>query len=105
MGLAAFSFVLSLFPLISSAAVEARFSRTVFPIISSFMRFWADSVPFAWLDLLLLALIPFVAWCVWRRRWIRIGVALAVLYLVFFWTWGLNYHRQPLAIKVALNPD
>jgi Protein of unknown function (DUF3810) len=105
MGLAAFSFVLSLFPLISPAVVEARFSRTVFPIISSFMRFWADSVPFAWLDLLLLAVIPFVAWCVWRRRWKWIGVTAAVGYLVFFWSWGVNYHREPLSAKLALNPN
>jgi hypothetical protein len=105
MGLAVFSFALSLFPLLSPAVVEARFSRSVFPIISSFMRFWADSVPFAWLDLMLLALIPFVVWCVWRRRWKWIGVAAAVGYLVFFWSWGINYHRQPLATKLALNAD
>jgi len=105
MGLAAFSFVLSLFPLISPAVVEARFSRTVFPIISSFMRFWADSVPIAWLDLLLLALVPFALWCMWRRRWKWIGVAVAVLYLVFFWTWGINYHRQPLADKLSLDAN
>jgi hypothetical protein len=105
LGLAAVSFFLSLFPLLSPAVVEARFSRTVFPIISSFMRFWADSVPFAWLDVLLLVVIPFVGWCIWRRRWKWIGVAAAAGYLVFFWSWGINYHRQPLATKLALNAD
>ena len=27
----------------------------------------------------------------------------AALYLIFFWTWGLNYHRQPLASKLQVD--
>ena len=69
------------------------------------MGFWADSVTFAWLDILLLTLIPFVVWCIWRRLWKWIGVTVAIGYLVFFWSWGINYHRQPLTAKLTVNTD
>src|SRR5207237_4075533 len=26
-------------------------------------------------------------------------------YLVFFWSWGLNYHRQPLASKLPMDSE
>jgi hypothetical protein len=47
--------------------------------------------------------VAFLALLVWSRRWRSIANMAAVLYLAFFWTWGINYHRQPLKSKLPLD--
>jgi len=38
-----------------------------------------------------------------KRRWTWLLNIVALLYLIFFWSWGLNYHREPLASKLQLD--
>ena len=98
--LALLSFILSALPTLPSRFIERWFARGAFPRISTFFGFVADAVPFAWLDVLIPAGLIFIIVCVRKRRWMPIGLAAAAAYLVFFWSWGLNYHREPLLSKV-----
>jgi Protein of unknown function (DUF3810) len=97
------TFIFSLLP-IRSAYVERWFSRTVFPAISFVFGRVADSIPVAWLDILLIAAILYIWICLRRRQRFAIAVAVAIGYLIFFWSWGLNYHRLPLTSKLTLQP-
>jgi hypothetical protein len=40
-----------------------------------------------------------------KRRWILLLNIAAVAYLIFFWCWGLNYHRPLLSSKLQLDSD
>ena len=40
-----------------------------------------------------------------RRRFRLLLNVVAVLYLIFFWSWGLNYHRQQLASKLPFDAE
>ncbi len=102
--LALLTFIVSLLP-VPPVLIERWFSRTTFPKISGAFRFIADPMPVAWLDVLIVAGILYICVCVWRRRWLAIAGAIALGYLVFFWSWGLNYRRVPLLSKLQLDPD
>jgi hypothetical protein len=75
----------------------------VFPLLSHFAGRFADLVAFAWLDPIIvvagIALIVLIR----KRRWIWLINAVAVVYLIFFWLWGLNYHRQQLRSKLQVD--
>src|SRR5262249_44255775 len=60
-------------------------------------------VPFSWLDVAIPGGILLIFGLIWQRRWKWLLNTIAALYLVFFWTWGLNYHRQPLESKLPLD--
>jgi hypothetical protein len=68
------------------------------------ISFWAgrfaDSVSFAWLDPAIALALILPVLMIWRRRWIWLLNSIAVVYLIFFWSWGINYHRQPLSSKL-----
>src|SRR5688500_10323534 len=83
--------------------VENIFSRRVFPTISHSLGLLVDKASFSLLDVVIPAGFAVVAMALWRRRWAAAVAALASLYLWFFWTWGLNYHRMPLERQLALN--
>src|SRR5262249_21314178 len=97
------TFVASWVGLYPPEFVERSYSRTIFPKISQIAAGMADLVPFSWLDLLIPATAILLVWLVPRRRWGIIFNGAAALYLIFFWTWGLNYHRKPLNSKLQLD--
>jgi len=84
-------------------AVERDFARSVFPRVSYLAGRFADSVAFSWLDVAIPAGFLLVVLLVFKRRWSWLVNLTAILYLMFFWTWGLNYHRQPLNSKLQLD--
>jgi len=103
--LALLTFILSLVSAFPGPLVEAVFSRTIFPRISEFSGIIADALPVAWLDVLLPGAILYIVVCLRRKRWMAIGVAIGIVYLIFFWSWGINYHRIPLSAKLSISMD
>ena len=99
------SFIFSWAAAFPSDVVEHRFARTIFPKLSYLAGRFADSVSFSWLDLALPVALVFVIAVLRKKRWFLLLNLIAAGYLVFFWTWGLNYHRQPLKAKLQLNPS
>ena len=97
------SFIFSLLP-IPTPLVERWFSLRTFPTISALFAPIADAIGIAWLDVLLVVAIVYLILCIWRRRWMAIAVTISIGYLIFFWTWGLNYHREPLLSKLTTSP-
>jgi hypothetical protein len=83
--------------------VEDWYSRRVFPSISHSLGLVADVVSFSWVDLGVPAAVLLFAYCLARKRWAAAGALIALAYLWFFWTWGINYHRRPLASRLQLN--
>ena len=81
--------------------VEAWYSRGAYPWISTVSGTLADAVPFSWLDVVIPVGLTALILAVHYRKAALVVNGLAVLYLGFFWSWGLNYHRQPLASKLA----
>src|ERR1041384_3786813 len=100
--LALLTFIFSLLPL-PSPFIESWFARAAFPRISSFFAVIADLIPVAWLDILIFGLILYICVCLGRRRWPRLIEIVSVCSLIFFWSWGLNYHPLPLSSKLSLN--
>ena len=102
---AVLTFILSWAGAFPSVGVEVWYARAIFPRISGLAHWFADAVPFAWLDAGLplgLLLMVFLA----RKRRFRLAAnVIGGLYLIFFWSWGLNYHRQPLASKLPLDGE
>jgi len=97
------TFVFSWAALYPSGLVERSYSRTIFPRISQMAGRFADLVTFSWLDLLIPAAAVLLVSLIRRRRWWIILNATSVFYLIFFWTWGLNYHRKPLNSKLQMD--
>ncbi len=92
------------------SVVENWYARRVFPIISTLAGRTADAVSFSWLDVAIPLLVVLTIVLIRKRRWQWLFNVAAVLYLIFFWSWGLNYHRMPLASKLQFdasrtNPD
>jgi hypothetical protein len=83
--------------------VERWYARCIFPIISRAAETVADLTPFSWLDVAVPLAIFLAAWLIHRRRWKLLLNVVAIAYLVFFWSWGLNYHRQPLTSKLPMD--
>jgi hypothetical protein len=97
------TFIFSLLP-IPSDFVERWFSRAAFPAISFVFGRVADAIPFAWLDILVVAAVLYIGICLRRQQWFAISTAVATAYLIFYWSWGLNYHRLPLTAKLTIQP-
>ena len=98
--------------------VERWYALGLYPSIQSVLTPVSNLVPFAVLDILLIATFVFVAVCVGRAvRAIRrsrsprplasvIGtllVAASLLYLVFLALWGFNYRRVPMSQHLELS--
>ena len=100
--LAVLTALLSFVGVIPSEWVETEYARSFFPPVSHMASFFADAVPFSWLDFWIVAAISVLVYSVWRRNWrLPLGV-ISLAYLVFFWGWGLNYHRTPLEARLGL---
>ncbi len=99
-----------------NALVERWYSTGLYPPLQRVLTQFSNLSPFALLDVAIVGL-P-IAWAVllvrdlrmsasvWTAlgRWIlRTVVAAATLYLVFLFTWGLNYRRVPLERRVRFD--
>lgn len=108
LGLAALaltSSLLSLLGWIPSSLVESLYARRVYPLVSSMMAAFAGAVGFSWLDCLVPLAVVGIPYLVYRRQFLRLLGLISVAYLLFFWTWGLNYHRPPLVSKLDFSAD
>ena len=83
--------------------VERWYARGLFPLISGIERRIADAVSFSWLDLLIPVGFVLAAWIIRRRHWKLLLNVVAAFYLILFWSWALNYHREPLASKLRVD--
>jgi hypothetical protein len=102
-GLALLTFISSWAAAYPTAVVERFFARFIFPEISHLAGEFADLVWFSWLDVTIPVVALILIILVTRKKWLWLANLAAGLYLVFFWTWGLNYHRQPLNSKLQLD--
>ena len=83
--------------------VERWYARGTFPIISRTAEKIADAVSFSWLDVALPLGLLLIVWLAYRHHWRILLNVIAVAYLIFFWSWGVNYHREPLASKLPVD--
>jgi len=94
-------------------AVERVYSGVIYPPVQWLLTSVSNTVPFALIDVLIVGLpaawLFLVARDIWRSGWrlrvaggwaLRTLAAAAALYLVFLFTWGLNYRRVPLERKL-----
>lgn len=92
--------------------VERWYANGLFPVLQHGLTSFSNTVPFALFDLLWTgAAAGTAAWAYrgFRRRPLRrsltkmameAATAAAVLYLLFLFTWGLNYRRTPVGDRV-----
>src|SRR5688572_2127292 len=100
-----------------AAVVERFYSNGVYPYLQQGLTGASNLVPFALFDVLLVAVIGWWGWKLWRdivmamrsRTWsraagsivLRTVIVTACAYLGFLAAWGLNYRRPPLPEEVA----
>jgi hypothetical protein len=97
------TFIFSWIGAFPSRLVERWYARGLFPAMSHAAGLFADLVGFAWLDPMIVAAVVLSILLVRKRRWMWLANGIAVLYLIFFWLWGLNYHRRPLSAKLQMD--
>src|SRR5688572_7206012 len=105
---------------IDAGLVERWYSTGVYPAIQQVLTPVSNLVPFAWLDVLVVAAFCAVVVVVVRsvflarrkRTWwpvlatfARLPTAAALIYLVFLAVWGLNYRRVPMTDRLVLEHD
>lgn len=95
--------------------VERVYSAGLFPRLQSVVTSLSNATAVAWFDLLLLGVLVFLAWSLVRdlsaggwlraagRLTVRLATVGAVAYLAFLLTWGLNYRREPMRQRVAVD--
>ena len=83
--------------------VEKTYAHRVFPTISHLFGMMAGAVSISWLDVWIVVSIAILIYGVSRRRWMLLVGVVSVAYLWFFWGWGLNYHRVPLAERLHVD--
>src|SRR6188768_975546 len=88
---------------IPASFVENVYSRRLFPTISHIAGRFSDSVPFSWIDVWIVVGVLVAVFSIRRRNW-RLPLGLvSSLYLIFFWGWGLNYHRPLIDVRMGLD--
>src|SRR5262249_39442001 len=97
------TFLTSWTGLYPTLAVEQWYARGIFPLISGIARPIADAVRFSWLDLLIPIGFVLTAWLIRRRQWKWLLNLAAAFYLILFWSWALNYHRERLSSKLQVD--
>ncbi|HLH31060.1 MAG TPA: DUF3810 family protein, partial [Terriglobia bacterium] len=100
-GFALLTFIFSWIGIYPSNVIERWYARRFFPAVSFLAGRFADSVSFAWLDPTIIVVVVLLVLLIRKRRWAALANLIAIMYLILFWFWGLNYHRQPLAAKLA----
>ncbi len=95
--------------------VENYYSNGIYPIISKFLRLVFGWIPFSMGDILYLSLGIFII-RYFYKNWKSIkakplsfakdvGVFLSIIYFLFHFLWGLNYHRHPITWKLGLERE
>ena len=87
------------------AGLVEWYARKLFPGISFVFGRVADALPFSWLDLLAASGIALIAVSVWKKRFRLLCSIAAASYLLFFWSWGINYHRMPLESRLPFDTN
>jgi hypothetical protein len=92
--------------------IERYYSGGIFPPIQSIVTSASNRTSFAWFDLFVVFAVGVVLWRSARdlrtqrvpiaaaRIALRIATVAAVVSLLFFAAWGLNYRREPLREKI-----
>ena len=96
--------------LLNESLVELYYSRSFFPIVSYYISHFSEQFKFSlgeWL--FIIALIAFAFFCVrlcLKRRFIKLLTSIllitGIIYMVFLFSWGLNYYRAPLSDTMKL---
>ena len=110
-------FVFGLFP----ELVLSVYSKGLYPIISSVLRWVTSLFPYALGDILYAAIIIYILrlivqffWRVKKKGWqktdkltvpIYLVNALLIFYISFKLLWGLNYSRPPIAQKLGISDE
>jgi hypothetical protein len=97
------TFLVSWADLFPREFIETAYSRRVFPTISHVFGVVSGALTISWLDIWILVSIAILIYVVSRRRWRVLIPIVSLAYLWFFWGWGLNYHRLPLAKRLHLD--
>ena len=95
--------------------VERYYSNGLYPFIASFSRTVFGGIPFSIGDLIYFILIFFILKWFWKKRktwnsdWrnnaLHVLSFLSVFYFMFHMLWAINYYRQPLFEKMAIERD
>ncbi|HLG21136.1 MAG TPA: hypothetical protein VI895_15155, partial [Bdellovibrionota bacterium] len=93
--LALLTFIGSWAAVFPQSIVENWYARTIFPAISAIAARFAGVLTLSWFDVWIPLGLAVVVFALRGKRYLVLVNAAAALYLIFFWTWGLNYHRQP----------
>ncbi len=101
--LALLTFIASWAAIFPRTLVEHWYARPIFPKISAAAARFADAVSFSWFDIGIPLGLALLVLMLRRKRYLALVNLAAALYLAFFWSWALNYHRQPLASKVPFD--
>lgn len=89
---------------IPARLVEAQYSTRVYPAWQRFVTPFSNAFTFAWFDLFLAgACLLLIVLLVRRGRVLNVLALLACVWLLFLATWGLNYRRVPLAVKLSFD--
>jgi uncharacterized membrane protein YgcG len=99
---------------VEPAWVERVYSRSIYLSLQSYLTAASNLLPIALLDVAIGLLLVWLAAAFLRdrrhrarrpamRAAVRLGVSLALIYLLFVATWGLNYRRLPLEATVAFD--
>ena len=116
-----FLFFLTFLLGLNSPWVERFYATGLYKFISSFFRVCFGWIPFSFGDLLYgVALVIIIKWVVrfirlWRQKLLtrikwryvikRLFRLVIIIYLVFQWAWGLNYHRLGSAYQLSIDPE
>jgi Protein of unknown function (DUF3810) len=107
------AFALAVAPL-PAALVEQLYSRGLYNTLQPAITFTSNLAPFAWLDVLAVAVLAAIVllsvrdiarhgWSGLARAAFRILVVCAAIYVAFALLWGLNYRRERLPQRLAFN--
>ncbi len=100
--------------------VESFYSTGIYIGIGKFFRLCFGWIPFSVGDILyvlagifvIVKLVKFIKQLrrkqlnktAWKRKLRKIITAIAIIYLVFQWSWGLNYHRLGSSYQLSIEP-
>jgi signal transduction histidine kinase len=84
--------------------VEQQYSARVYPALQRTITPLSNASGFAWFDLFLAAALALLLILLLRRgRILNVLALVAVVWLLFFGLWGLNYRRVPLQQKLPFD--